>query len=102
MKAVILAAGAGRRLHPLTIDRPKSLLPIGESTVMEHMIRKLLAAGIRSLVIVCGFMESTIRAYVDDAFPDLDVTYLSNDRYLTTNTGCRSRAAMAPAAFRHG
>lgn len=88
MKAVILVAGAGRRLHPLTLDSPKSLLPIGDSTVLEHMITKLLRADIRSFVVICGFMEEMIRAYIGERFPDLDVTYLTNEHYLTTNTGC--------------
>ena len=88
MKALILLAGAGRRLHPLTIDSPKSLLPIGDSTVLEHMITKLLRAGISSFVVVCGFMETTIRGYIGERFPDLDITYLTNEHFLTTNTGC--------------
>ena len=93
MKAVILLAGAGRRLHPLTLDRPKSLLPIGDSTVLEHMITKLLRAGIHSFVVVCGFMEGTIKAYIGEAFPDLDVAFVTNEHYLTTNTGYSLLAA---------
>lgn len=93
MKAVILLAGAGRRLHPLTLDRPKSLLPIGESTVLEHMLTKLVAAGVGPFVVVCGFMEETIRGYIGDAFPGLDVTYLTNASYGTTNTAWSLLAA---------
>ncbi len=88
MKALILLAGAGRRLHPLTIDSPKSLLPIGDSTVLEHMIAKLLRADISSFVVVCGYMETTIRGYIGERFPDIDVTYVTNENFLTTNTGC--------------
>ena len=84
----MLLAGAGRRLHPLTIDSPKSLLPIGDSTVLEHMITKLLRADITSFVVVCGFMEETIRGYIGGLFPDLDVTYVTNEHFGTTNTGC--------------
>ena len=84
----MLLAGAGRRLHPLTIDSPKSLLPIGDSTVLEPMITKLLRADITSFVVVCGFMEETIRGYIGGLFPDLDVTYVTNEHFGTTNTGC--------------
>jgi choline kinase len=87
MKAVILLAGVGSRLHPLTLDRPKSLLPIGDSTVLEHMVSKLQRQGISSFVIVCGHMQEVIKAYVAETFPDLDVTFVTNDKYLTTNTG---------------
>ena len=41
MKAVILLAGMGGRLAELTVSTPKSLLPIGGSNTLEHMIRKL-------------------------------------------------------------
>ncbi len=87
MKAVILLAGVGSRLYPLTFDKPKSLLPIGDSSVLEHMITKLQREGISSFVIVCGHMQEVITAYVAETFPNLDVTFVTNNRYLTTNTG---------------
>ena len=84
----MLLAGAGPRRHPRTLDTPNSLLPIGDSTVLEHMITKLLRADITSFVVVCGFMEDTIRGYIGGLFPDLDVTYVTNEHFGTTNTGC--------------
>lgn len=96
MKAVILLAGVGSRLRPLTLNKPKSLLPIGGSTVLEHMITKLRRQGIKSFVIVCGYMEGVIKAYVEQTFIDLDVTFVTNDKYLTTNTGYSLLAAKEP------
>ncbi|MEX2014535.1 MAG: phosphocholine cytidylyltransferase family protein [Candidatus Saccharimonadales bacterium] len=87
MKAVILLAGIGNRLRPLTLDKPKSLLPIGNSTVLEHMITKLQKHGIHSFVIVCGHMEEMIKTYLAETFPELDVIFATNEKYLTTNTG---------------
>lgn len=87
MKAVILLAGIGTRLHPLTLTKPKSLLPIGNSTVLEHMITKLQKHGINSFVIVCGHMQDTFREYIKKKFPGLDVVFVLNKKYRTTNTG---------------
>ena len=61
MKAVILLAGLGNRLQPLTLTTPKSLLPIGNSNTLEHMIRKLIKHDVSSFVIVCGHMQKEIQ-----------------------------------------
>jgi choline kinase len=87
MKAVILLAGMGNRMQPLTNDTPKSLLPIGDSNTLEQMIRKLMKCEIRSFVIVCGHMQEEIRQYVARTFPLLDCAFATNEKYKTTNTG---------------
>ena len=87
MKAVILLAGLGSRLQPLTLATPKSLLPIGNSNTLEHMIRKLIKHDVLSFVIVCGHMQKEIQKYLKHAFPLLDITIVTNDYYRTTNTG---------------
>lgn len=55
MKAVILSAGQGKRLLPLTALQPKCLLPIAGRTVLEWQIRALAANGVRDIVAVTGF-----------------------------------------------
>ncbi|MEJ0073716.1 MAG: phosphocholine cytidylyltransferase family protein [Candidatus Saccharibacteria bacterium] len=87
MKAVLLVAGFGSRLRPLTLDSPKSLLPIGDSNTLEHMMTKLYRGGIRSFVVVCGYKADTIKAYLAEHFPSYDITYVMNEQYETTNTG---------------
>ena len=51
MKAMILAAGRGERMGPLTADRPKPLLEIGGVPLIEHHLARLAACGIRDVVI---------------------------------------------------
>jgi len=51
MRAMILAAGLGNRMQPLTADTPKPLLQVGGKSLIEHQIEKLVAAGISDLVI---------------------------------------------------
>ena len=87
MKAVILLAGMGSRLAELTVSAPKSLLPIGGSNTLEHMIRKLTKQDVRSIVIVCGHLQAAIEQYLQQAFPLLEITTLRNPDYRTTNTG---------------
>jgi choline kinase len=87
VKAVILLAGMGSRLAQLTASTPKSLLPIGVSNTLEHMIRKLTRHDVRSIVIVCGHLQAAIEQYLQQAFPLLEITTLRNPDYRTTNTG---------------
>lgn len=51
MRAMILAAGLGKRMQPLTTDLPKPLLKVGDKTLIEHQIERLVAGGITGIVI---------------------------------------------------
>ncbi len=55
MNAVILSAGQGKRLLPLTADRPKCTIPIHGQSILEWQIRTLLSCGIQSIQVVVGF-----------------------------------------------
>ncbi|KJJ83265.1 nucleotidyl transferase [Candidatus Omnitrophus magneticus] len=67
MKAIILAAGRSSRLYPLTIDKPKCLLKINKSTVLEHQIKLLKKCGIEDILIVTGYLEAMIREKLGDS-----------------------------------
>lgn len=85
--AVILAAGIGSRLRPLTDDCPKSLLSVGGSIILERTIRNCLSCGISQFVLVLGHRSDQVKQFVDKAFRGIRVTYVINDRYRETNTG---------------
>lgn len=85
--AVILAAGIGSRLSPLTDNCPKSLLLVGGSVILERMIRNCLSCGISQFVLVLGHRADEIKKFVDKTFRGIRVTYVINDRYRDTNTG---------------
>src|SRR5215212_7693336 len=61
MKAIIVAAGRSSRLYPLTSETPKSLLPIGETSMIERSIDLLNAAGTSDIIVVVGFCHDKIR-----------------------------------------
>jgi choline kinase len=60
MKAVILSAGQGSRLLPLTADRPKCLLPLGRKTLLEWQIDLLTRSGVDDIVVVVGFRADLV------------------------------------------
>jgi choline kinase len=86
-KAIILAAGVGSRIRPLTDDCPKSLLIVEGIAILERMIRNCQNCGIAEFIIVVGYLEERIRRFVSTTFPELQVTFVANDRYTETNTG---------------
>ena len=86
MKAVILVAGASRRLRPLTEDTPKCLLSVAGKPILGRMIDGLLAAGIKNFVIVTGYLEDRVRQAVDSWYPGLDAAFVTNPHYDATNT----------------
>ena len=64
MHAIILSAGRGSRLLPLTTDLPKCLLPVGLSSVLALQIDTLLKQGIEKITIVTGFNSHLVEAEV--------------------------------------
>ena len=81
MKAVILAAGVGKRLGAATGNRPKCLIEIGGRPLLARYLDALLEVGIKSAVLVVGHRQELIRSAVGDAYRGLAVRYLVNDQY---------------------
>ncbi len=72
MIGIVLAAGAGRRLAPLTDDLPKTLLPVdGETTILDIALSNLAAIGLDEVVVVTGFASHQI----DQRLPDLQARH---------------------------
>lgn len=87
MKAIILAAGVGSRIRPLTDNCPKSLLRVDGKTILEMMISHLQDCGINEVVFVLGYLQDQIKEFVKTNFPDLKAHFVTNERYTETNTG---------------
>lgn len=66
MKAVVLAAGEGKRMRPLTANRPKVLLPVGPEPMLHRLLRQLAAAGVRDVTLVVHYKASAVEASVGD------------------------------------
>jgi UDP-N-acetylglucosamine diphosphorylase/glucosamine-1-phosphate N-acetyltransferase len=66
LKAVILAAGKGTRMRPLTENRPKVMLPLANKPLLEHIILTIKTAGIRDFLIVTGYRKEMIEEHFKD------------------------------------
>ncbi len=63
MKAVILAAGEGSRMRPLTYSRPKVMLPIANKPILEHLLVEVAKAGISEFIFIVGYHDEQVRDY---------------------------------------
>ncbi|AEN05341.1 Glucosamine-1-phosphate N-acetyltransferase [halophilic archaeon DL31] len=85
MKAVILAAGEGRRLRPLTRTRPKPMLPIANRPLLEHVLEACCEAGVEEFVFVVGYNRERIQNHFGDGDEwDVDIEYATQHKQLGT------------------
>jgi glucose-1-phosphate thymidylyltransferase len=66
MKAVILAAGEGKRCRPLTLTRSKVMLPVANKPILEHIINALVRNNIKEIILVVGYKKERIMDYFED------------------------------------
>jgi len=85
MKALILNSGIGKRLRPLTEDKPKALIEIGDKSLLAHQLDNLIRCDIRDIIITTGPFEDKIKMHVKEEYHELDVSYVNSPIYETTN-----------------
>lgn len=83
--ALLLAAGTGSRLRPLTLDAPKCLTEVGGTPILGRLVDNLRSQRISRLVVVTGYLDHCIREFLQEYAPDMHVEYIFNPAYQTTN-----------------
>ncbi len=83
--ALLLAAGAGSRLYPLTQDSPKCLTLVNAKSILERLVINLKHQGFKRLVIVTGHKENCIREFLGTNYRDMEIEYIFSSLYKTTN-----------------
>jgi choline kinase len=84
LTAVILAAGYGSRLRPLTDETPKCLLEIGGMTILARQLERITAAGIPRAVVVTGHLADRVESHLQAAPPPIPVLLAPNPDYAVT------------------
>lgn len=85
MIGVILAAGMAKRLRPLTNDKPKCLLKVGERTLLERTVDAMCQSGVTEFVVVTGYCADQIRDFLRTHFPAFTFHFLHNADYEHNN-----------------
>jgi len=77
MQAVILAAGEGKRVRPLTRSRPKAMIPVANRPIIAFVIDALVKNGIRDIIVVVGYRKEQVIRYLNQL--DIPVGQDTND-----------------------
>lgn len=85
MKAVILAAGVGKRMLPLTRDIPKPLLRIGNQTILDYIF-DALPEGVDTVIMVVGYLENRIKMYLGAKYQGKNIRYIHQEELSGTAT----------------
>lgn len=88
MQAVILAAGEGKRLRPLTENMPKPMVPVGSKPILEYTL-SILPPEIDEVIMVIGYRGDAIRDYFGSCFGRLKITYIEQPVLLGTGEALR-------------
>ncbi len=83
MQAVILAAGKGVRMQPLTYDVPKPMIKVAGKNLIEHKLEQL-PQGIEEVIIIVGYLGGQIMGYFGDNFKGIKISYVRQNELLGT------------------
>ena len=100
MKALILAAGCGGRLAPLTDALPKSLVPVNGKPILLKQLENLYDCGVSDITVISGYRANMVEAAVHDCFRDVNI--LKSENYRDTNnmfSAYLARETMAGSDF---
>lgn len=86
MQAVILAAGGGGRLRPVTSTLPKGLLEVGGKPLLDYSLAALHQCGVSGIVLVIGFQGEALRRRFGFSFEGIPVSYVENDEHSITGS----------------
>lgn len=85
MKAIILAAGYGNRMRPLTDNCHKTMLHVAGKTIIGRIVDGLVENGICDIVVVTGYRAEELKSYLCESYPELSFNFVENKKYRETN-----------------
>jgi bifunctional UDP-N-acetylglucosamine pyrophosphorylase/glucosamine-1-phosphate N-acetyltransferase len=100
LKAVILAAGEGNRMRPLTYTRPKVMLPLANKRILEHLLIEAKEAGIKEFIFIVGYHDEQVRDYFGGGEKwDVSIGYCNQRKQLGTADAVRMVEGLVEGDF---
>lgn len=89
IKAVLMAGGKGSRIRPLTLSRPKPLIPVANRPLIEYVVEKIRNSGYDELVVTLSYLKSQIKSLLNKDYSDMDIKYSVEDKPMGTAGGVK-------------
>ncbi|MBT4511249.1 MAG: NTP transferase domain-containing protein [Chloroflexi bacterium] len=100
MQAVILAAGEGKRMHPLTHTRPKVMVPLAGKPILEHVLLEIKQAGISDFILIVGYFDQAIRDYFGRGEQwNVSISYMTQRKQLGTADAVKTAGSLINGSF---
>ncbi len=100
MKGVILTAGEGTRMRPLTLTRPKTMVPIGCKPILQYNVEALRDAGVSEITLIVGYHQEVIKKHFQDGSPfGVKITYVTQEERLGTAHAIGTTANILEGVF---
>ena len=90
MQTIVLAAGEGTRMRPLTAHTPKPMLPVADRPLCAHTADAAVAAGTDELIFVVGYEADAVREHFGEEYRGVPVAYATQDEQLGTAHAVRA------------
>lgn len=100
MEAVVLTAGEGTRMRPLTLTRPKTMLPVAGKPMVEYSVDALRNNGVSEIIMITGYREDVVRSHFGDGSEfGVNISYVKQDERLGTAHAIGQAAGMVSDEF---
>ena len=100
MKGVILTAGEGTRMRPLTLTRPKTMVPIGCKPILQYNVEALRNAGVTEITLIVGYHQEVIKNHFNDGSSlGVNINYVTQEERLGTAHAIGTIANIMDGAF---
>ena len=85
MRGIILTAGEGTRMRPLTLTRPKTMLPVGGKPLLQYNLEALRDAGVKKITMVVGYYQEVVEEHFQDGVKfGVQIEYVTQEKRLGT------------------
>jgi glucose-1-phosphate thymidylyltransferase long form len=75
VKAVLMAGGKGSRIRPLTLSRPKPMIPVANRPMIEYIVEKIKNSGYTELVVTLSYLKNQLKHLLNERYPELNIKY---------------------------
>ncbi|KHD13526.1 phosphocholine cytidylyltransferase family protein [Clostridium butyricum] len=85
-EAIILAAGKGSRLYPITKNITKCMVKVKDITIIDNTLDKLLSSGVEKVTIIVGYLQNILKNHVGNNYKGMEVKYIINEEFEESNS----------------